>query len=101
MSTEVARRNQTTLGIVVAAIAVVIALGSAAFALTERTLATNDAVSTQKRTWHAVICSIESQTIQNPKTPYTQKVLTVQFFDGLLVHNIQTAPCGFTVPAKG
>jgi hypothetical protein len=49
-------------------------------------------------TWRAVICSIEKVAIKNPETPRDQKVRSVEFFDGLLVNNVRTAPCGLRVP---
>lgn len=52
-------------------------------------------------TWHAVICSIEQAVIEDPKQPREEKVRFIKFYDGLLVNQVHTQPCGFVIPEEG
>lgn len=52
------------------------------------------------KTWHAVICSIESATLRSKTLNAVQKDDALAFYDSLLVTNVHTAPCGLRTPAK-
>lgn len=81
----------------VAAICCILAIALSAttgWALYSRFSGTNRARAANAHVWHVVICDIEQQTFADKKITSEQKSLSIQFFDGLLVNDIHTDPCG-------
>ena len=72
-----------------------------AWSLYDRFEQTNEARRENKAVWHAVICNIEQSVIANGKTPLSDKVVFIRFYDGLLVNDVHTRGCGITVDGSG
>lgn len=79
------------------AILTFLAIISAGFALYFRFSETNRNRQDIKRTWHAVICTIEQSVISDKTMPYKKKVRIVKFYDGLLVNSVGAMPCRLTI----
>lgn len=47
--------------------------------------------------WHAVICSIEQAVYKNKTLTVVKKRDAIAFYDGLLINQVHTVGCGYTV----
>lgn len=68
-----------------------------ALLLYNRFAATNANRESNKRVWHAVICTIETQTLLSKHASPAAKATAVEFYDGLLVSDVHTTGCGFSI----
>lgn len=92
--------KHTKLVIAVIALTVFVAMVVSGVSLIARFNQTNVLRERQDRVWHVVLCDIEQQTLSDKKTSLAEKIQAVKFYDGLLVRDIQTAPCGLTIPRR-
>lgn len=92
--------KHTKLVIVVTSLTVFLALVVAGVSLIVRFNQTNTLRQRQDRVWRVVLCDIEQQTLADKKTSLPDKIRAVQFYDGLLVKDIKTAPCGLKPPRR-
>lgn len=49
--------------------------------------------SSNKETWHAVICSLEKETLNDPFRSPQDKRARIQFFEHLLTEDVRTRGC--------
>jgi hypothetical protein len=76
------------------------AFGLAGYELYARHRQTNTNQVQNAMVWHAVLCSIEQQTLNDPFASNSAKRAQLLFFDGLLVHDVHTKGCGLRLPPK-
>jgi hypothetical protein len=80
------------------AVIFVLLSGLTGWALYSRFEQTNRNRDTNAAIWHAVICSIEQQSLNDPFTSNDSKRASVKFFDGLLMDDVHTTGCGLKLP---